>query len=326
MPGSLYVLLGDAYDKGARVHTNSWGASVPSILYEAASSRVLVDEFVYTQNDLVVLFAAGNDGVDATSQPGSMMRPDQPDVLVDLAQVGAEAVAKSIITVGACESQRTDVAWNLWGKWRTKFPVALLEQEHFANSRDDMAAFSSRDPAMADKGDTKHLRTKPHLVAPGGAILSTKSRHPTVHSDYTPGHGLPTRRSTPSAALVKALLISAAVPLATEWKHPYFAAGFSRVDLKRSIVPSDTLAITNASGFLEGPLLRQGETNTIAVIIPATTTACTFKVTLVWTDFPGKLLVNDLDLVVKATDEERHGNIKPGSNDSDRVNNVEQVI
>lgn len=52
----------------------------------------------------------------------------------------------------------------------------------------------------------------------------------------------------------------------------------------------------------------------------------TFKVSLVWSDPPGSLLQNDLDLVVIAADgSERHGNVGT-ADDFDRVNNVEQVL
>jgi serine protease AprX len=51
------------------------------------------------------------------------------------------------------------------------------------------------------------------------------------------------------------------------------------------------------------------------------------KVTLVWTDFPGEALQNDLDLIVRTADgQERHGNVAVTSSDFDRKNNIEQVI
>ena len=50
------------------------------------------------------------------------------------------------------------------------------------------------------------------------------------------------------------------------------------------------------------------------------------KVTLVWTDPPGEGLQSDLDLIVNAGNQERHGNMPAGSKGFDRKNNVEQVI
>lgn len=119
------------------------------------------------------------------------------------------------------------------------------------------------------------------------------------------------------------------MPLATEPETPNVASGFGRVNLERSIVPSARPEVTNASGFLEGRPLKQGETadiNIIMVMIPPNLVSSTFKITLVWTDHPDKLLVNDLDILVKSAGKERHGNVKAGSSEFDRVNNVEQVI
>lgn len=131
-------------------------------------------------------------------------------------------------------------------------------------------------------------------------------------------------RVSPSAALVKAILINGAVPLATELKTPNFVSGFGRINLERSIVPSADSTVAKAEGFIEGPPLRKDEKKTFSVTIPDGTYE-SFKVTLVWTDVPGKLLVNDLDLIVVAGGQERHGNVDPGSHAYDRINNVEQV-
>lgn len=62
------------------------------------------------------------------------------------------------------------------------------------------------------------------------------------------------------------------------------------------------------------------------------TAGLSLKVTLVYADFPGKRLSNDLNLAVVAGDKERHGNqgnqdFSVGSTQPfDRVNNVEQVL
>lgn len=366
-PGSFEKLLGEPYRDGARIHTNSWGATTPSIPYDGIPATAELDAFLFAHRDLVVCFAAGNDGTDKTAEPGSM-RLSRPDGIVDLAQVGAEAVAKNIITVGASESERPSVPWieSTWAVYGSKFPAAPLRQQHFANDREDMAAFSSRGPALPDRHDKTHLRIKPDIVAPGTAILSTRSRHPTVRRNTSPGYGaspdpdwmwefgtsmscplvagccavirefleesgnpsiaMKNNRASPAAALVKAILINGAVPLATEPETPNFASGFGRVNLERSIIPSARPDVANASGFLEGRPLKQGETaDIIMVMIPPNLLSSTFKVTLVWTDHPCKLLVNDLDLIVKSGGKERHGNVEAGSSEFDRVNNVEQV-
>ena len=52
-----------AYDQGARLHTNSWGDqenNFPQNNYTAASQDV--DEFMWTHKDFLIFFAAGNSG------------------------------------------------------------------------------------------------------------------------------------------------------------------------------------------------------------------------------------------------------------------------
>jgi hypothetical protein len=70
--------------------------------------------------------------------------------------------------------------------------------------------------------------------------------------------------------------------------------------------------------------LEVGEEHSLTVQVPEVARA--FKVTLIWTDLPGEVLQNDLDLIVRVVGgEERHGNAAPGSDAFDRANNVEQV-
>lgn len=85
---------------GARIHTNSWGSSSPDMRqlpYNASSEGI--DNFVWEHQDIVILFAGGNDGIDADRNG-----------IIDLRQIGAEAAAKNCITVGASENYRPEVS------------------------------------------------------------------------------------------------------------------------------------------------------------------------------------------------------------------------
>src|SRR5215213_10723706 len=150
-------------------------------------------------------------------------------------------------------------------------------------------------------------------------------------------YGMP----TPSAALINALLINGAVELTGQYSpseagpSPNNNSGFGRIDLLGSVI----LPGPNPdAGFGDGGPLSQGEEDTFTVEIPQETPGndsvanevptgvgttglgATFKITLVWTDPPGALLQNDLDLIVKAADgSERHGNMGT-SNGFDSVN------
>src|SRR5262249_53073676 len=132
----------------------------------------------------------------------------------------------------------------------------------------------------------------------------------------------------PSAALLKALIINGAHDLAGQYVPSEAGAipnnneGFGRVDVQAVGGPYG--AGEAVSFFDEGKALDTGEQTQQAVTVPVG--ARVLKVTLVWTDPPGEGLQSDLDLIVKAGGQERHGNMPAGSADFDRTNNVEQVV
>ncbi|ASN53497.1 S8 family serine peptidase [Sinomonas sp. R1AF57] len=347
LPADLHDLFRPPYDTdGARVHTNSWGSTTPGLPYDSSSQEI--DDFVWTHQDMVITFAAGNDGADKDR-----------DGLVDGGSIGSQSAAKNCITVGASEGDRPAFAPTYGQYWPADFPSNPVRSDRQANRTDGMVAFSSRGP-------TKEQRIKPDVVAPGTCILSTLSRQVASPSTdfgtstdplwfFDSGTSMATPlvagcvavlretlvkngTATPSAALVKALLINGAVELAGQYvpteagASPNGSSGWGRVDLAGSvIIPGPS----SDGGFGEGGPLKQGEEESFTVDIPgkgdagaspAAAGSATFKVTLVWSDPPGAALQNDLDLIVRAADgTERHGNM--GTSDGfDRRNNVEQVL
>ena len=157
LPDDLADLFQPAYDAGARVHTNSWGAAVAG-RYTVSSQQL--DKFAWENRDFIVLVSAGNAGADVNA-----------DGLIDADSIGAPATAKNCITVGATENRRPhgstpppglDKNWAQW-KW-----PALSTAGHVSDKPEGMAAFSSRGPT--DDG-----RLKPDVVAPGTNILSAKT-------------------------------------------------------------------------------------------------------------------------------------------------------
>jgi serine protease AprX len=359
IPADLTDLFEPPYrDDGARVHTNSWGSTTPGLPYDQSAREI--DDFIWNHPDLVICFAAGNDGTDANRDGG-----------IDPAQVGSESAAKNCITVGASESVRRDIQPDLptYGSLRpSRFPKPPIHDDLVADNADGMAAFSSRGP-------TQEGRFKPDVVAPGTSILSTHSRKApaaknTFGKSSDPDYFFDTGTSmatplvagcaavlretlvkngmpTPPASLIKALLINGAVELVGQYSpseagsSPNNNSGFGRVDLLGSVI----LPGSNPNaGFGDSGPLKQGEEETITIEIPreiSRSTAgssvaltdvgtrslgVTFKITLVWTDPAGPNLQSDLDLIVLAADgSERHGNMGT-SKGFDRVNNVEQVF
>jgi serine protease AprX len=253
VPNDLRNLFLPPYtEHGVRIHTNSWGAS-PEPWYQIRynDSSVEIDDFIATHRDMVVLFAAGNDGMDKKPKDGK----------VDLSQVMAEAAAKNCISVGASESLRPEQSrrYSMFG-----FTKQPLSSDLVANDAEGMAAFSSRGPTVEG-------RIKPDVVAPGTCILSTRSSAAGVTDSqgwgvskdegymFEGGTSMATPlvagccavlretlvkngTTNPSAALIKALLINGAVELEGQYspseagKSPNFASGWGRVDVANSVV------------------------------------------------------------------------------------------
>ncbi|USP74613.1 hypothetical protein yc1106_01887 [Curvularia clavata] len=167
-PPDLGQLFQQAYDAGARVHSNSWGTPMlPSTRvqrpYDTAAASI--DKFVWDHQDMTIVFAAGNEGQDADLNG-----------TVNERSLGAEASAKNCITVGACESYRPDLTvaktnapYSYGTFWPDRYAKNPLKDDHLADNPEGVAAFSSRGP-------TAENRLKPDLVACGTAILSAKSR------------------------------------------------------------------------------------------------------------------------------------------------------
>ena len=192
-------LFGPAYNLGARIHTNSWGFSGSGGVYDTASERV--DQAMWNNKDLLVLFSAGNDGTDADSNG-----------VVDPDSIGSPGTAKNVITVGASENIRASGGYNpggdcgSWGGcWPDDFSHLPIANDRLSDNANGMAAFSSRGPT--DDG-----RVKPDIVAPGTNIISARSHDPGAgtgwgvyddHYIYEGGTSMSTPLTAGAAALVR---------------------------------------------------------------------------------------------------------------------------
>jgi hypothetical protein len=331
LPDDLGEVFGQAYQNGARIHSNSWGTNQSGV-YSSESS--LVDQFMWEHPQMSILFAAGNEGADANK-----------DGRIDPGSVSPPSTAKNVISVGASE--------NLVLKGGFQMPAGELLPDVFSkeplrgdklsNNPGGLAVFSSRGP-------TRDGRMKPDLVAPGTNILSNCSQRPEAsemwgkfgdHYCFSGGTSMATplvagvaavlreklikspEFKEASAALIKAILLHTATDLfpgqfgqggAKEGQEilkpgPGFDQGFGRVNAEA--------AVLGELKMWDEPGVGAGESQKFSVQELS-------KVTLVYTDAPGapmasRTLVNDLRLEVLAA-----GN-KIFTNESLR-DNVEQVL
>ena len=158
VPSDRGNLMRQAYGDGARVHTNSWGGATGSIGNQPqyggyVSSSQQVDLAAWQHKDMLILYAAGNEGEDVDGNG-----------VVDPDSIGQPGTAKNIITVGASETDIKSIG-NVWGDSYG----SPIREDRRADNPNGMAAFSSRGPT--DDG-----RIKPEIVAPGTYIASLRSQ------------------------------------------------------------------------------------------------------------------------------------------------------
>lgn len=316
LPLNIYDVFLPPYNDGARIHSDSWG-EVVSGAYTSLSQEA--DQFAWDHKEMLLLFAAGNEGRDADG-----------DGVVDLGSLAAPATAKNAIAVGASESYRPERTLTYGSAWPSDFPSAPIAGDRMADNPSGMAAFSSRGPATDG-------RIKPDLVVPGSYIISARTHYTTTNSCgswgfvdsnyvYCSGTSMSTplvagaaalvrqyyaqvRGVSPSAALVKATLINGASDLnpgqygtgATRemGPRPNFVEGWGRVNLEASLsspAPSQLAFADDAVGIMLG----ESRTYTYTVV----GASAPLSVTLTWTDYPSSLaaavnLVNNLDLTLR---------------------------
>lgn len=323
----IYEVFAEAHAYGATIHSDSWGTPVAGAYDLDCSSA---DLFMWDHPEMLLVFAAGNSGVDTYPRDG----------VVDEGSLTSPGAAKNVLTVGATEGERakgtggfTSYTWHqLLSKnnW-----LAPIRDDLISKSADTahpahqgMAAFSSRGP-------TQDNRIKPDVVAPGVNIISTRTLLGNQHwgtlssnnrycfnggtsmaTPLTAGCAALVRQYcqeragllSPSAPLIKAILAGGSRQIAPgqygtnqfqeiPYTIPNNVSGWGQVDLTASLHPTaamiklwDDIAPAHAS------------TNTFAleIIVPAQP----LDVALCWTDFAanpgaGPKLVNDFDLLLE---------------------------
>ncbi len=349
-------LQSKAYNDNARISSNSWGSSLNTYTTDSQAYDSLVRDAQPTgstfpvagNQEMVILFAAGNDGSGANT-------------------VGEPGTAKNVITVGASENVQAFGGADQCGVTDAQ-----------ADSANDIIGFSSRGP-------TSDGRKKPDIVAPGthvtggvaqstvvspvsgnGAQVAcfnangvcagtgTNNFFPVGQQWYTASSG--TSHSTPAIAGVAALVrqhfvnnsFAAPSPAMTKGiimnsarymngagandnlfsnnqgmgmvsLNNYFSI-FSAARVLRDQLPADKFTATGQQRIITGTVADNSKP---------------FRVTLAYSDAPGSTTgnayVNNLDLEVTVGGQTYLGNVFTGGNSStggtaDARNNVESVF
>lgn len=348
LPVSLESLFEPAYQAGARIHNNSWGAATSSS-YTVDSMDV--DEYVSKRRDMLVVIAAGNEGTAAANINAG-------DGFVDWLSLGSPATSKNALTVGAARSSRSTGGLSelTYGRcWPGNYPRPPISAELVSGDPEALAAFSSRGPC-------DDRRIKPDLVAPGTDILSARSStapgdhywglHQNNRYAYMGGTSMASplaagcaalvreyfvteRGTSPSAALLKAVLINGtrwltgSDSIADHEQQPNYHQGFGEIHLPTTLPcaaePALALEFVDTWQTPAQQLKRTGDmfryTITVGQHLP-------LRLCLAYTDPPARALQNDLSLLVEdPTGRKITGNEQlPGKiTRSDMENNVEVI-
>ena len=321
-PDHMYPPLNEILDKartaGADLHTNSWGSALGSS-YSSQSKDV--DQYIWDHRDFLVLFSAGNAGVDKDG-----------DGVIDLYSLDMPGTAKNCLTVGASEGYRPsgcgyDKTWG--GAWPFHFSAPPVFSDHVSNNPVGIAGFSARGPVLDG-------RYKPDLVAPGTNILSTRSSvaekpgwgkyndfylwngGTSMSTPITAGTAALVREylkrvvkiTQPSAALLKAAILNGAQDITPgqygtgntreipDSPVPNNVEGWGRLNLEKTVYPQSPM---NILYYDEKKVLQTGDSNDHHFSV--VNGALPLKINVTWTDYPGSEiaqggLVNDLDVVL----------------------------
>jgi PKD repeat protein len=161
-----------AYNNGARISNNSWGAdNAGAYDIDAQEYDALVRDAqpagapvsATGNQEMVIVFAAGNAGPDTGS-------------------VGSPGTAKNVITVGAAENVRSLAPAN--GGNDPLGNDGCSVPDSGANSANDLVSFSSRGPCTDG-------RVKPDIVAPGTHVTGGVAQNSPPPSPSSIGSALP---------------------------------------------------------------------------------------------------------------------------------------
>ncbi len=251
---SLFELLSFAYAKDARIHSNSWGSSDNSYTTYAE----VADEFIWNHTDMLVLFAAGNDGENGNYT------------------VGSPATAKNILAIGATENLRP-------------------EKDSRGDNPDEIASFSSRGPTADERIKPDLVAPGTWIISTRSSegvynsIVDENYAYMNGTSMATPlaaGTAALVRQYymenlsiNPSAALIKATLINGADNLG----YNKTTQGWGRINLTASLYPPAPTEVA----YYDNISLTTGQTWRTEQYVRSNQTP--FKATIVWTDYPGAI-------------------------------------
>ena len=310
---NFFTTLIQAYDQGATIHNNSWGDREEEFDQNTYSQPCReLDLATWMHPEFLVVCAAGNSLIEDT--------------------VGSPSVAKNALSVAATQS----------GSAQER--MAFFSSRGWASDgrfKPDLAAPGQSVRTAASDGDIRSRNCFPaaqsgtSFASPLIAGMAALVRDYFAQGFYPSGSAsLLQQQPRVSAALVKAVLISASVPMAqASGPPPSRDQGWGRVNLSSTLRFSDSKqglwVLDETNAFAGTPVFPY------VIYLRMKSAALPLQATLVWSDYPASAgadrhLVNDLDLQIRSKTHRYRGNDLQGGisvegGSFDRLNNVEQV-
>ena len=312
--GSIYNLMQDAYDNGARFQSTSWVSENAGGQYNGDSQSV--DKFLWNNRDFIAIYSAGNNGSNGINT------------------VAAPSTAKNVISVGASTDSESASVATFSGQGPTFDgrikPDIVAPGENICSSRAQEATSSL---GVDCTGAFHSDGTTPLHTSLSGASQAT----PVVS-----GAAVLTRQylreelgmSSPGSDLIRGILVHGAEDLGVP-DVPNSLEGWGRLDLKNSLYPEQS-GTQLTTWHDDSQVLNPGRMFIYSYELDSSKGV---EVTLAWNDEhvsssslqSSPKLLNDLDLVVIAPNGTMYlGNdfsngvsIVGGS--PDNLNNLERI-
>lgn len=334
------TILETGRSEGAKIHSASWGAH--SITYYSSQAKHF-DDYVYNSDDLLLVFAAGNDG-----------GPDAPS------SVDVPANAKNNIAVGATQSFGRDLERGQLGPaylagFSSRGPTDDGRIKPDLSAPGSFLLSAGARPSIVGECDGNEIPSaggkRDGLLSMKGTSMSTPvvaGSAALVRQYFEEGWHINGEKNTaegisPSAALVKATLLNGAQTSLIKGidnqggkvtkTQPYDGnIGFGIIQLVTSIYVKGKSEVQLKTWDRE--VINDGDTLTYQVTVDRSN-GCTFKplsATLVWFERGASMgctrcLINDLDLSITRDGDVNQTIYYPNGLDRpDNVNNAERIV
>lgn len=291
-------MLQQAYDQGARIHSNSYGDEENILPFARYTERTAdMDRFIWNHKEFVIVAAAGNAG----GTEGTVISPSTGKNVLSIGATGAAA------SEPPCVAGFSSRGW-----------------AHDGRIKPDIVAPGSQ---VLSAGNDSHILTDncfisqlsgTSMATPKAAGLAALVRQYFMEGFYPGGFAEVQHGFEPSSALVRATLIASAVDLRTLGctfprirPIPSRDQGWGLVQLDTALVFADSATDLFVDDHRRGFENSRDSPRTVTLSL---TESGPLKAVLVWTDPPSSSaasinLVNNLDLVVNGPGGRFKGNV-----------------